>query len=387
MPEPDDHRAVTALFRFFGGKRRSDGMVTGLRTDAPGMHRGERVFYATAVPLSVWAFVGEVLGGYWWAVLAALPLSFVLLNLLVIAVQARTLFLQWLSWLALLTGWSAWLLWNGAVGWIAWLAWAWVVFAGLNAMAEGVGFLRRSMDWNGKLAMRWRLFLLIAAHGGAVALGFFIGWPWAIFAGMAISGLYCLMVLRPGCQCLGTVVTKRADDGILITIDDGPDPVDTPKLLDLLDVYQKKAVFFMIGEKVERYPELAREVLRRGHEIGNHTMTHPQAWFWCASPRRTRWEIETCQKTIETITGVAPRWFRAPVGHRNAFTHPVTRELGLEVMGWSRRGFDAVEKDARKVLDGILPGLRAGDIVLLHESTPIAAEVLGGVLAEISKNP
>jgi peptidoglycan/xylan/chitin deacetylase (PgdA/CDA1 family) len=83
---------------------------------------------------------------------------------------------------------------------------------------------------------------------------------------------------------------------------------------------------------------------------------------------------------LEDITGVKPRWFRAPVGHRNFFTHPIATALGMQVMAWNRRGYDAVETDASKVLARILPGLAPGDIVLMHEGTPIAAEVLEGVL-------
>ncbi|MEI7927550.1 MAG: polysaccharide deacetylase family protein, partial [Verrucomicrobiales bacterium] len=167
---------------------------------------------------------------------------------------------------------------------------------------------------------------------------------------------------------------------ILITIDDGPDPRDTPALLDLLDEYGVKAVFFVIGEKVRAYPELAREIVKRGHELGNHTLTHPQATFWCASPWRTRCEIVGCNQAIEEVTGVRPTWFRAPVGHRNFFTHPITAALGLEIMAWTRRGYDAVSTDTPKVLSQLLEGNRPGDIFLIHESTPIALEVLKGVL-------
>ena len=156
-------------------------------------------------------------------------------------------------------------------------------------------------------------------------------------------------------------------------------------LLDLLDRHQTKAVFFMIGEKVRAHPELAREVIRRGHEIGNHTLTHPQASFWCAGP---------CADP--------PRDCRLPAGHRGNHRHqtplvsgagrasesfhpPVASDLGLQVMAWNRRGFDAVERDAGKVLARILP-LHPGDIVLLHESTPIAEEVLGGVMESVSSH-
>jgi len=205
-----------------------------------------------------------------------------------------------------------------------------------------------------------------------------------LLAGAAIAGAFCWAVLRPGCQWLGEVICQTHSREIWITIDDGPDPRDTPVLLDLLDRHHTKAVFFMIGEKVREHPELAREVIRRGHQIGNHTLSHPQASFWCAGPWRTRREIAECQRVIEEVTGTRPRWFRAPVGHRNFFTHPIARALGLEIMAWNRRGFDAVETNADKVLARILPDLSPGDIVLLHESTPIAAQVLGKVLEKVS---
>jgi peptidoglycan/xylan/chitin deacetylase (PgdA/CDA1 family) len=121
-------------------------------------------------------------------------------------------------------------------------------------------------------------------------------------------------------------------------------------------------------------------VLRRGHEIGNHTMSHPHPVFWCAGPWRTRREIADCQRAAKEVTGFTPRFFRAPCGHRNLFTHPIAREHGLEVMAWSRRGFDAVETDATKALKRILTKIAPGDIVLVHEATPIAVEVMEGLL-------
>jgi peptidoglycan/xylan/chitin deacetylase (PgdA/CDA1 family) len=181
------------------------------------------------------------------------------------------------------------------------------------------------------------------------------------------------------------VTCRTGDRSIRLTIDDGPDPHDTPVLLDLLDRHRIKAVFFMIGWKVAAHPELVREVLRRGHEIGNHTMNHPQASFWCAGPWRTRREILECQEVIDKVAGVKPRWFRAPVGHRNLFTHPIAGMLGLKVMAWNRRGFDTLGSDPDKALSRILPKLGPGDIVLVHEGTPVATEVLSGVLEGIDR--
>ena len=83
------------------------------------------------------------------------------------------------------------------------------------------------------------------------------------------------------------------------------------------------------------------------------------------------------------VTNTKPRWFRAPVGHRNFFTYSVTQSLGLQIMAWNQRGFDAVNIDAKQVLKRILQDLSFGDIVLIHDSTPIAAEVLAGLLSHM----
>jgi peptidoglycan/xylan/chitin deacetylase (PgdA/CDA1 family) len=226
----------------------------------------------------------------------------------------------------------------------------------------------------------WRMAIAIVLHGFALVIGFRYGWGWALLTGASLSSLWCWGVLCPKSQWFGPMRCRRDDNRMLITIDDGPDPRDTPAMLDLLDERGVKAIFFVIGEKVREYPELAREIVKRGHELGNHTLTHPQATFWCASPWRTRREIAGCNRAIEEVTGVKPTWFRAPVGHRNFFTHPIASELGLELMAWTRRGYDAVSTDTRKILSQLLESNQPGDIFLIHEGTPIALEVLRGVL-------
>ncbi len=82
-----------------------------------------------------------------------------------------------------------------------------------------------------------------------------------------------------------------------------------------------------------------------------------------------------------------PRWFRAPVGHRNYFTHPVTAALGLEVVAWTRRAFDTVERDVDKIVDSLCEGVVDGDILLLHEATPVAGEVARRVLDRLASDP
>lgn len=378
---PEDNRAASAFFRAFGTPHRP------MRADAvrsarhPGMHRGEWIALSTWVPVTlVTAARSPVVpwtgGAAGWIV--ALPIAAVLLHLLPFLLRARTPGGQWRAWLAAALIWS----WfhrdaGGATGFVAW---SWFVILALeSAGLLWLGFLR-TMTWSGPCGIAWRSFLLTATHLAALWTALHHGWAQGLAAGAGIAAFCCLAVLRPRARWLGPVTTRMETDGVLITIDDGPDPHDTPLLLDLLDEHGVKAVFFMIGRKVQAHPELAREVLRRGHGIGNHTLTHPQASFWCAGPWRTRREILECQRILLETTGSSPRWFRAPVGHRNLFTHPVAQAAGLRVMAWRRRGYDAVESDAGRAVRRILTGVEPGDILLLHEATPISAQVLRGTL-------
>ena len=177
--------------------------------------------------------------------------------------------------------------------------------------------------------------------------------------------------LMPNCQWFGPVATQFVPEGgeVWLTIDDGPDPEDAPRLLDLLDAAGAKATFFVRGDRARAYPHLIAEIARRGHGLGNHTFGHPQATFWCAGPRRAAREIGACSDVLRELTGHAPRLFRAPVGHVNPFVVPAAQARGMRLIGWSARGFDGVTHRARPdvVVARILRDLQPGGIVLLHE--------------------
>ena len=384
MPLPDN-RAVSALFRVFGGA--GEYVVADARELATlrGMHGGETIAFAVLVPLTVLVALGDwlirSLGSAGW--LLAMPLGLAVLQFLPFVFGAKSPSMQWRLWLAACGTWA--FLHRDAGGVVGVFSHLWIAVAVMSLAATLVLGWQVSMRWSGKTGMAWRMLVLAGSHAVAIGIGIKWGWSWALVCGAGIAGFYCRAVLDPYCQWLGPVRCTSDDREILVTIDDGPDPHDTPVLLDLLDRHHTKAIFFMIGEEVRAHPELAREVVRRGHKIGNHTLTHPAGSFWCAGPWRTLREIAGCQQLIAEITGSKPRWFRAPVGHRNWFTHPIVSALGLEVMAWNRRGFDAVEKDAGKALARILPDLANGDIVLLHESTSIAEEVLTKVLARAGR--
>jgi peptidoglycan/xylan/chitin deacetylase (PgdA/CDA1 family) len=184
--------------------------------------------------------------------------------------------------------------------------------------------------------------------------------------------------LVPRCRLFGPLVSSFSpkDQEIWLTIDDGPDPASTPQLLDLLDAHGAKAIFFVIGHRVLQHPELAREMLRRGHLIGNHTLSHPAHHFWRLRPWVLWREAAGCQEAVRSVLGTVPHWFRPPVGHHNLFLSCILRALGLKMMIWNCRGFDGVWRDLDKILQQIRKNLRPGAIVLLHDATPVAAEVM-----------
>ena len=209
-------------------------------------------------------------------------------------------------------------------------------------------------------------FSLPFAWHHAAALGL-----WTLAATFVTHAALLYGTLRPNNRLFGpllTAIPAPRGDEVWLTIDDGPDPYDTPRLLDLLDAAAAKATFFVRGDRARAHPELVREILRRGHGLGNHTDTHPQAAFWCLGPWRMPREISGCQTTLRRLTGVAPTLFRAPVGMVNPFVGPAARAHGLRLVGWSARGFDGVAgASPAEVVRRVLADLRPGGVALLHE--------------------
>ena len=188
--------------------------------------------------------------------------------------------------------------------------------------------------------------------------------------------------LRPNSKLFGPITSHTGTEQIHLTIDDGPDPLTTEPLLRLLEQHGVKATFFLIGEEARKHPDLVRAISRAGHTLGNHTQTHPQFNFWHLGPWRTTKEIVSNQATLRELSGTTPRLFRAPVGHSNFFTHPVLKAENLQLIGWSARAYDCSKRplDSMKYL--LNRDLKPGAIILIHESTPHAEEILLHVLTE-----
>ena len=182
--------------------------------------------------------------------------------------------------------------------------------------------------------------------------------------------LYHLLV--PSAQGLGRVFTRFDTDRreLWLTIDDGPDPDDTPRILDLLDQHRARATFFVIGARAARNPGLIAEILRRGHEIGNHTYTHPVGTFWCATAARLGAELDRATAAL-AASGVRPRWFRAPAGIKHLQLDHALKSRGLQCVGWTVRSGDCVGRRPEKVAARVMRQLQPGAIVLVHEGASV----------------
>jgi peptidoglycan/xylan/chitin deacetylase (PgdA/CDA1 family) len=216
-------------------------------------------------------------------------------------------------------------------------------------------------------------------------------WHWALGAIAANHSLLTAGALWPRSMWLGPNVTRlpaaaAARSEIALTFDDGPDPEVTPRVLDLLDSRGVTATFFCIGELAQAHPNLCREIVRRGHGLENHSRRH-LATFALHGMGGMRRDIAAAQASITQASGVAPRFFRPPAGIHSPLLDPVLHGLGLRLVNWTRRGFDT-RHQPQAVTAKLVGGLRAGDILLLHDGrcartpggTPVVLEVLPRVL-------
>ena len=235
--------------------------------------------------------------------------------------------------------------------------------------------------------------LLFAAVAPFLTVGLWpFSWPFAIGLLFASHMLVLYPTLRARSQWLGPVLTRfeTSRPEVWLTIDDGPTP-DSIEILDILRRHDAKATFFVKGVLAARNADVVRRIADAGHEIANHSHAHPSATFWCLPPGAIAREIETCNDAVESVTGRRPTRFRAPVGMKNPFVHPILDRLGMPLVAWSARGFDGVDGfDPRSVADRILADVTPGAIILMHQGvtgadgTPVSARCLDYVLSGLT---
>jgi peptidoglycan/xylan/chitin deacetylase (PgdA/CDA1 family) len=164
-----------------------------------------------------------------------------------------------------------------------------------------------------------------------------------------------------------TIYHKATKDKVVaLTFDDGPSPIWTPQILAKLKDYGIKATFFMIGEHVQRYPEIARYVAEQGHEIGNHSFRHHIIFYY--KPEELIEDIKHAEKIIRKATGKTTIYFRPPKAWLTAQEKVICSQLGYKIVLWTLNSKDWVGFDDQYIIKYILKNIRPGDIILFHDS-------------------
>jgi peptidoglycan-N-acetylglucosamine deacetylase len=211
----------------------------------------------------------------------------------------------------------------------------------------------------------------------SLALLYTFGHSWLLFVVLSAATLFIIYLLfHPRNQWL--VGNRSRVDGarcVALTFDDGPDPVDTPKLLDLLHEKGVKATFFVVGKRADQHPEIVRRAWAEGHLIANHTWSH-YSLFCFLPPHRLRAEIDRGTESIRRICGFQPQFFRSPVGLRHPLLAPYLQDAKLEYVSWSIRTRDTLTANSSVVARRILNKAASGDIILLHDHLPGGADAM-----------
>ena len=220
-----------------------------------------------------------------------------------------------------------------------------------------------------------RIRLSLAEKTGLAALvtGLGLGLVSPFYAVFPLAGFLLLSMGAPFLPSFSyylEVISRcpAGGPGIVLTFDDGPDPVSTPILLDLLDQYGFPATFFLIAERAARYPELVREMVARGHTIGNHSLRHDNL-LMLRRYGKLRADIMESQALIAAL-GVRPLVFRPPVGITNPSLGHILRDEGLVAVNYSCRALDRGNRHIDHLARRILSRLAPGDIVMLHDQPP-----------------
>lgn len=212
-------------------------------------------------------------------------------------------------------------------------------------------------------------------------------WPFAVlflaFLGITVGGSFFIQWNYHLTSLHANEATQ--DRRISLTFDDGPHPQYTPKTLELLEKYDAKATFFCIGKAIEKHPEIFKQILDKGHSVGNHTYSHSKSFGFFGTVK----VMEELQHTIDIVlqlTGKRLKLYRPAFGVTNPMIEKAVDRLHLKSIGWSVRSLDTTARDETAVLERITGKLSKGDIVLLHDTSQKTVDVLERLLLFLDEN-
>jgi len=190
---------------------------------------------------------------------------------------------------------------------------------------------------------------------------------------LGLVAMIILLITRPASREVrwrASVVYRvpTKEKVVALTFDDGPHPQFTPEVLNLLAQYHVKATFFMIGKRMEQYPEIVREVAKQGHIIANHTYTHPHD-IELDTRGQVKRELEGCEQVIERLTGKRAHLFRPPRGLIDSTVFMVAEEEGYRTILWTVSADHHDAPTPQLMAKRVLQHIRPGGIILAHDGT------------------
>ncbi|MET3731410.1 polysaccharide deacetylase family protein [Moheibacter stercoris] len=176
---------------------------------------------------------------------------------------------------------------------------------------------------------------------------------------------------------------NKVGNQIALTFDDGPHPVYTPLVLDILKQHQAKASFFLIGKNAEKYPYLVERIFEEGHTIGNHSYSHSNTIGFSS---KNQWiqEIQSTNLVIQKIIGKTPKLFRPPFGITTPHLGLALKQTKMTSIGWNHRTFDTAQKNVDAIVRKLEQNVQAGSIILLHDSHERIQPLLEQLLTKLA---
>lgn len=216
-----------------------------------------------------------------------------------------------------------------------------------------------------------------------------IAWPsaGALLMLLALCGVYALgadsMRVAAGKRELPIYCVERDDNKIAISFDAAWGGDQTTEILNILDAYGVKTTFFLVDIWSERFPELVKEIDRRGHEIGNHSTSHPQ--MSKLGSQQILDELTKMDDRLESLIGKRSKLFRPPYGDYNNLVVQTARARGYEVIQWSVDSLDWKNRGVEDLVSRATKNVKSGDIILFHNDSRYILQALPTVLEKLQK--
>ncbi len=213
----------------------------------------------------------------------------------------------------------------------------------------------------------WYLFIppvisvIAALMSGSTLMGAVLFVLLSLLIGSAIFLVGVPFIYRP----LSRVRTGRPL--VALSFDDGPHPVYTERILQILNAHGAHATFFVTAANAQRHPDLIRAAVAGGHQVENHSTSHRHI-LSLLSYRTQYDDIRAARQVIEKISGSALGFYRPPMGYKTPETFCAAARAGLAVCGWDVKGLDTVMTDPTRIAGRVVSRARSGSVILLHDS-------------------